>query len=244
MSKVVIVVLAALLLAIGLFWSFHHAGQPPKQAAQPQISPLQMPNPADFVDEIDNKYFPLLVGTTFVYEAETDEGTERGEVVVTAGTRRILGVTCVVVRDRVTVNGELREETYDWYAQDKAVWYFGEDTREYEGGVAVSTAGSWEAGVNGAQQGIIMEASPKVGDAYRQERAKGVAEDMAEVLSLKESASVPYGSFDNLLMTREWSPLNPDIVEHKYYAAGVGQVLTVMVKGGSEQSKLVEIRRP
>ena len=162
MLKVLIVVLAALLLAIGLFWSFHHTGQSLKQAAQPQTSPSQTPNPADFVDEIDNKYFPLLVGTTFVYEAETDEGTERGEVVVTAETRKILGVTCVVVRDRVTVNGELREETYDWYAQDKAgnVWYFGEDTKEYEGGVVVSTEGSWEAGVSGAQQGIIMEASP------------------------------------------------------------------------------------
>jgi len=201
-------------------------------------------DPADFVDRVDNRYFPLTPGTTFVYEGKTEDGEAvRVEDYVTQETKQVLGVTCVVVRNRVIENGDLVEETFDWYAQDKDgdVWYFGEDAKEYEAGVVVSTEGSWEAGVDGAMPGIIMEANPQVGDLYRQEYYKGEAEDMAEVLSLTESASVTYGSFGNLLMTREWTPLEPGIVEHKYYAPGVGLILEVMVEGGSERVELVEI---
>jgi len=200
-------------------------------------------DPANFVDRVDNRYFPLTPGTTLVYEGETEGGTVRVEDYVTHETKQILGVTCVVVRNKVIENGDLVEETFDWYAQDKDgnVWYFGEDAKEYEAGVVVSTEGSWEAGVDGAMPGIIMEANPQVGDFYRQEYYKGEAEDMAEVLSLTESASVIYGSFDNLLMTREWTPLEPGVVEHKYYAPGVGLILEVVVEGGSERVELVEI---
>jgi len=200
-------------------------------------------DPADFVDRVDNRYFPLTPGTTFVYEGETEDGTVRVEDYVTHETKQVLGVTCVVVRNRVIENGDLVEETFDWYAQDKDgnVWYFGEDAKEYEAGVVVSTKGSWEAGVDGAMPGIIMEANPQVGDLYRQEYYKGEAEDMAEVLSLTEPASIIYGSFDNLLMTREWALLEPGVVEHKYYAPGVGLILEVMVEGGSERVELVEI---
>jgi len=199
--------------------------------------------PANFVDRVDNRYFPLTPGTTFVYEGKTEDGTVRVEDYVTHETKQVLGVTCVVVRNKVIENGDLVEETFDWYAQDKDgnVWYFGEDAKEYEAGVVVSTKGSWEAGVDGAMPGIIMEANPQVGDFYRQEYYKGEAEDMAEVLSLTESASVIYGSFDSLLMTREWALLEPGIVEHKYYAPGVGLILEVMVEGGSERVELVEI---
>jgi len=201
-------------------------------------------DPADFVDRVDNRYFPLTPGTTFVYEGETEDGEAvRVEDYVTHETKQVLGVTCVVVRNRVIENGDLVEETFDWYAQDKDgdVWYFGEDAKEYEAGVVVSTEGSWEAGVDGAMPGIIMEANPQAGDLYRQEYYEGEAEDMAEVLSLTESASVTYGSFDNLLMTREWTPLEPGVVEHKYYAPGVGLILEVMVEGGSERVELMEI---
>jgi len=201
-------------------------------------------DPADFVDRVDNRYFPLTPGTTFVYEGETEDGEAvRVEDYVTHETKQVLGVTCVVVRNRVIENGDLVEETFDWYAQDKDgnVWYFGEDAKEYEAGVVVSTKGSWEAGVDGAMPGIIMEANPQVGDLYRQEYYKGEAEDMAEVLSLTEPASIIYGSFDNLLMTREWALLEPGVVEHKYYAPGVGLILEVMVEGGSERVELVEI---
>src|SRR3954462_2004891 len=122
--------------------------------------------------------------------------------------------------------GKLIEKTFNYYAQDKKgnVWYFGEDTREYKNGKVTSTKGSWEAGVDGAKPGIIMQAHPKVAQSYRQEYYKGEAEDMAKVLSLNESVTVPYGSFDRVLKTKEWTPLEPSYVEHKYYAPGVGQV--------------------
>jgi hypothetical protein len=135
-----------------------------------------------------------------------------------------MGVECVVVNDKAWENGKLIERTYDWHAQDKEgnVWYFGEDTKEYENGKVVSTKGSWEAGVDGAKPGIIMQAHPKVGQSYRQEYYKGEAEDMAKVINLNESVTVPYGSFDHVLVTKEWTPLEPSYAEHKYYAPGVG----------------------
>ncbi len=166
-------------------------------------------------------------------------------MVVTNQTKTILGVTNTVVLDTVwDEDDELVEETYDWYAQDKEgnVWYFGEDSKEYEAGVLVSTAGSWEAGVDGAKPGIIMEANPQIGDSYRQEYYVGEAEDMAEVLSLSETASVPYDSFTGCLKTKEWTPLEPDIVAHKYYAPGVGCVMEIMVEGGSEHVELIDVR--
>ena len=200
-------------------------------------------NPADFVAQIDNQYLPLTPGTTLIYEGETEDGMERIEVEVTHETKDILGVTCIVVRDTVRVDGELVEDTYDWFAQDKDgnVWYFGEDSKEYEDG-EVDPAGSWEAGVDGAKPGIIMKASPQVGDAYRQEYYEDEAEDMAEVLSLNESVSVAYGLFDNCLQTQEWTPLEPDVVENKYYAPGIGVVLEVTVVGESERVELIEVK--
>jgi hypothetical protein len=203
-------------------------------------------DPADFVSEIDNKYFPLKPGTTFVYEGKSAEGTEHIEVTVTHETKQIMGVPCIVVRDRDRIDGKLAEDTFDWYAQDKEgnVWYFGEDTKEYENGKVVSTEGSWEAGVDGARPGIIMPADPKAGETYRQEYYKGEAEDMAKVLSLDESATVAYGSLDHLLMTKDWNPLEPAAgVSHKYYAPGVGKVLEVYVKGPSERLELVDIKK-
>jgi hypothetical protein len=178
-----------------------------------------------------------------IFEGATDEGSERVETYVTHDTKRILGVNCVVVRDRVLADGELVEETLDWYAQDRSgnVWYFGEDSREYDEGALVGTKGSWEAGVDGAVGGIIMPAHPQAGDSYQQEYYAGEAEDMAKVVSLTESAAVPFGSFDNLLKTEEWTPLEPGIVEQKYYASGVGLVLEVMVQGGSGRVELVAI---
>ena len=200
-------------------------------------------NPDDFVEVIDNPYFPLTPGTTFVYEGEDEDETIRDEVFVTNETRTVMGVNTIVVRDRVFEDGELVEETFDWYAQDKDgnVWYFGEDSKDYEDGEVVSTAGSWEAGVDGAQPGILMKGDPQVGDTYRQEYYAGEAEDMAEVLSLNESVTVAYGSFEDCLKTKEWTPLEPGIEENKYYAAGTGPIMEIAVKGGSERLELVEI---
>jgi hypothetical protein len=199
--------------------------------------------PADFVSGINNEYFPLTPGTTLIYEAASGDVTERIEINITHETKQILGVTCIVVRDTVSVDGEVKEDTYDWYAQDiyGNVWYFGEDTKEYENGEVVSTSGSWEAGVDGAKPGIIMLANPIAGMSYRQEYYEGEAEDKAEIISLNESATVSYGTYNNLVMTREWTPLDTSLTENKYYAPGIGVVLEVTVKGGTERVELTDI---
>jgi hypothetical protein len=200
-------------------------------------------DPADFVSVIDNPYFPLTPGTTFTYEAETEDGRETDVVTVTHDTKEILGVTCTVVRDTATLDDVIEEDTFDWYAQDKEgnVWYFGEFTTQFENGVPVGHEGSWEAGVDGAQPGIIMPADPQSGDSYRQEFLAGVAEDMAKVLRLNASVSVPYGDFENCLETKEWSPLEPGVIEHKFYARGIGLVLVEELKGKTVRQELVDI---
>ena len=204
------------------------------------------PNPAQFSTTIDNPYLPLVPGTRLVYRERGADGRGRDVVQVTHRTRTVQGVETVVVRDRAYSGGELVEDTRDWYAQDRQgnVWYFGENTKEIEDGKVVSTEGSWEAGVDGARAGIVMKAKPKVGDTYRQEDAPGVAEDMATVLSLDASRTVPYGSFDNLLKTKDYSPLEPAVEERKFYAVGIGSVLEKTVKGPRERLVLVKVVRP
>lgn len=198
-------------------------------------------DPAVFTTTIDNPYLPLAPGTVHTYEGTTDEGLERIVVEVTRETKTVMGVRCIVVRDTVTIAGELVEDTYDWYAQhrDGTVWYFGEKTAEYENGVVVNTDGAWEAGVDGAQPGVVMPAKPRVGETYRQEYYRGEAEDMADVLSVTEQAVVPAGSYSEVVMTRDYTPLSPELEEHKYYARGVGFVLEVATKGGSDRIGLV-----
>ena len=197
--------------------------------------------------KITNKYMPLRPGTTYFYEGTKDGLPTSDKVIVTHQTKKIIGVRVVVVRDQAfDENGKLVEDTFDWYAQDDAgnVWYFGEDTKELDPntGHVISTEGSWKAGVNGAKPGVIMEANPQVGDRYRQEFATPVAEDRAKVLSLQASVCVTFGCFDgNLLETKEWTPLERGVVEHKYYAPGVGNVEAITVKGGQEESHLVQI---
>ena len=200
-------------------------------------------DPARFTDRVTNRYFPLTPGTTYIYEGTTDGAPQRNEVTVTHDTKTILGISCVVVHDSVMEEGNLIEDTFDWYAQDSAgnVWYFGEDSKEYENGKVTSTEGSWEAGVDGAQSGIVMEASPKVGDTYRQEYYPGQAEDMAKVLNVNESKTVSAGSYQEVVVTEEFTALEPDTVEHKYFAPRVGMVAGSMVKGGSEETELVQI---
>jgi hypothetical protein len=198
-------------------------------------------NPADFVAGVDNPWFPLIPGSKWVYRTTADGEVQDVEVVVTDQTHDILGISAVVVRDTVSVDGELLEDTIDWYAQDTQgnVWYLGEDTKEYVDGQVVSTEGTWQAGVDGAQPGIIMKASPQVGDAYRQEYYKGQAEDLAQVVRLGDSQTVPAGSYQNLLVTHEWTPLESSIVAEKNYAEGVGVVLEVFVLGGIERTELI-----
>jgi hypothetical protein len=186
-------------------------------------------DPADFVGTITNPYFPLHPGQVFIYSGKTDEGPEVLQIYVSHQNKTILGVDCAVVSETVTVDGILIEVSINWYAQDKKgnVWYFGEDSKQYENGVVTSTEGSWEAGVNGAEQGIIMEAHPRVGDIYQQEVAPGVAVDMAQVLSTNKTIRIPYGTFNNCLYTKEWSQLDPGVIEYKYYVKGVGFALGI-----------------
>ncbi len=186
---------------------------------------------------------PLKPGTVFTYDGTSPDGPYKVVLTVTSDTKVVAGVTCVVVHDQVTMDGQVTEDTFDWYTQDKAgnVWYFGEDTKELENGKVISTAGSWEAGVDGAQPGIIMEADPQVGDSYKQEYLKGEAEDMAEVTALDDKVTVPYGSFQNCLRTRETTPLEPTVAEEKQYAPSVGNVKTRVVRGGSEVEVLVSV---
>jgi hypothetical protein len=202
-------------------------------------------DPAAFATVIDNPYMPLQPGTTYIYEGTSEGEQVHNDVIVTTETKMILGVQCIVVRDTVTIDGELVEDTLDWFAQDKAgnVWYFGEDSKTYENGQLASTEGSWEAGVDGAQPGIIMPGQPKIGVEYRQEYYPGEAEDMASVLELGTGpVTVPFGTFDDLLVIKEWSPLEPEVVEHKTYAPGIGLILAEAVQGEDERLELIDVR--
>ena len=205
------------------------------------------PDPADFTTKIDNPYWPMKPGSRWIYR-ETDAEGARQKVVVTVTHQTKLianGVTARVVHDVVTERGRPVEVTDDWYAQDRAgnVWYLGEATTEYENGRPVSTKGSFEAGVDGAQAGLMMPARPRPGFTYRQEYRKGEAEDKGRIMSLREQAEVPAGHYRRVLMTRDWNPLEPKVLEFKFYARGVGPVLAVNVSGGSDREELVSFRR-
>jgi len=213
----------------------------------PQGSERVKLDPADFTTTIDNPYWPMKPGMRWVYRETSGDGPpSRVVVTVTDRTKRVAaGVVGRVVHDRVTRAGRLVEDTLDWYAQDGDgnVWYLGEATKEYEDGKVSSTKGSWEAGVDGAQAGVIMPADPRAGITYRQEYRAGEAEDRGRVLALDERVEVPAGSFDRLLMTRDWTPLEPDVVEHKFYARGTGPVLALDISGGSGREELLRFTR-
>jgi hypothetical protein len=200
-------------------------------------------NPADFVTRVDHSYYPLNPGAVYRYEGTKDGKPVIDEFVVLQATKLILGVTCTVVRNRTTVNGLLEEDNLDWFAQDKDgnVWYFGEDSKKFDNGVVISTEGSWEAGVNGADPGIIMPSRPKVNQTYLQERAPGTALDMATVLALDAGAELALGPFTNCIITREFSPLHPGKAELTYYAPGIGFILSVNDAGG-ERLELVSVQ--
>jgi hypothetical protein len=213
------------------------------RAELPQGSEPADLDPADFTTKVDNPYLPFAVGSRWVYaETEAGEPDQKVVVEVTSETRTIAnGVEAVVVRDTVTEGGEPIEITDDWYAQDSAgnVWYLGEDTAEYEDGKRVCRCGSFEAGVDGAEAGVVMPASPEVGMTYRQEYYEDEAEDEAKVLSLDEMAQPPAAFYPETLMTRDTNPLEPRVSEHKFYAEGVGLVLAVHTSGGAGREELV-----
>lgn len=200
-------------------------------------------DPANFVQTIDNPYWPLEPGTTYTYDGVRGTTPQTDVEVVTHQTKVILGVTSTVVRDTVSEHGAPVERTFDWYAQDKEgnVWYMGEDSFELKGGRFVKASDSWKSGVDGAQPGIIMPANPQPGEAYRQEYyPPGEALDQARVLGYRGPVTVPYGTFKHVLVTSDFSPLEPQ-TEHKYYAAGIGEISERVVKGHHEEFQLVSV---
>ena len=213
----------------------------------PQGSDPVTLEPADFVAEIDNPYWPMAPGTKWVFlESDPHGRTQKVKVTVTSRTRDISGIQATVVHDKVTAHGELVENTFDWYGQDICgnLWYLGENTKEYENGVVVSTAGSWEHGVDGAYAGIVVPADPQVGMTYRQEYYAGEAEDAAEIMSLDEQAEVPAGHFVDVMLTKDFTPLHPKILEYKLFAPGMGPVLVLGVSGGSDREELLSYTPP
>jgi hypothetical protein len=203
-------------------------------------------NPADFTTQIDNLYFPLPVGAQWHVRVTDQEGTVQQQVItVTDKTKPIAdGVTARVVHDVVSEGGKPVEITEDWYAQDKEgnVWYFGEDTAEIHNGKR-DTSGSFQAGVNGADAGIAMLAHPTVGQTYREEYYVGHAEDRSRVLALDQQAEVPFGHFRNVILTEDYTPVEPNVLELKMYAPGIGQVLAQTVSGGSEREELISFTK-
>ena len=199
------------------------------------------PAPASFTTTVDNPYFPLMPGTRLVFRGVKDGRGQTDRVTVTHRTKTITGVDVVVVRDVAKHRDRLLEKTFDWYAQDVDgnVWYFGENTKAFAPDGTVDTEGSWEAGVDGAVPGIVMEAAPRVADGYRQEFYAGHAEDQAWVQVTEGRVTVPYDTLHHVLRTVEWTPLEPDVYTLKFYAPGIGIVREVDVSGPAETAELI-----
>jgi hypothetical protein len=216
------------LLSIALAVSFA-LGQTAPAAGDKEYKPVI--RPADFTNQVTNPYFPLTPGTVTIFSETEGSEVRQNKVTVTSDSKMVMGVKCVVVHDRVTLGDKIVEDTFDWYAQDKegAVWYFGEDTKEYKPGGVVNTAGSWEGGVNG-QPGIAMPAKPVPGAPYRQEYSADNAEDMGQIVAVGERVTVPAGTYENCLKTKDWSMLESGN-EHKIYAKGIGVVRTQSTGG-------------
>jgi len=196
--------------------------------------------PTDFVSKIDNPWFPLTPGTTLTYEGTKDGERAVRVLAVTSETKMVNGVTCVVVEDKLSLGASLAEKALAYYAQDQHgnVWSFGEDWQEIEHGRVVDTEG-WQAGVDGALPGLVMEGSPILGHSFAHDHT----DSNFEVVSLSESGEVPYGSFMDALLMKEWSPEEPDVLTHKYYVRGLGEVRDVAVKGPREEFVLVRVAR-
>jgi hypothetical protein len=226
---------SSLILAIGALLLAACGGGDDSASSLPTGAEPANLNPDDFVQQIDNPYWPMAPGSRWVFtETDFEGGEQRIVITVTDRKKMIQGIEATVVRDTVTEDGELVEDTFDWFAQDKdgTLWYLGEDTTEFENGKPVTKEGSWETGVDGAEAGVFLPGDPEVGMVYRQEYRAGEAEDHAKILSLDERVEVPAGKYTSVLMTKDYTPLQPETLEHKFYAKGVGPVLLVGISGG------------
>lgn len=235
------------LVALGVSVACNGSPTDPDPGPGPVYDPVL---PTAWAASVTNPYFPLVPGTIWEYTGETEDGTETIVVEVLDEIRIVNGVEATVVHDEVFLDGELIEDTFDWYAQDLAgnVWYLGEETEELEDGMVVSTEGSWEWGVDGALPGIYMWANPgaHLGEEYRQEYYQGEAEDWATVIALSQMVDVPFESFDECIQTEDWNDLEgrSQTLEHKYYCPGVGLALEVPVDAPDEPIELVNLTVP
>lgn len=243
--RVAVAVLAVLVVLLAWATWTGRAGGPPTidpSGVDELVIPTPSADPTDFVATVDNPWFPLEPGTVLTYRLTDTAGTRTEVVTVSGDTRVVQGVETTVVRDVITgKGGRVMQDTDDWYAQDVAgnVWQFGHRTTTYDG--RPDTGGSWEAGADGAEAGLVMAATPRVGDGYLREYAAGVAEDVTEVLSLGERRSVPAGVFGDLVQTEGTSALTPGLVQRRYYAEGLGLVYAENVAGSSGVRELVDV---
>jgi hypothetical protein len=204
-------------------------------------------DPTTFVSGVDNPWFPLVPGTVYTYSGVKDGKPSRDVVTVTHTKKLIAGVAATELKDDLYVEGRLEERTTDWYAQDRAgnVWYLGESTAELDkSGRVTNREGAWLTGRDGARPGIYMPARPVVGQSARQEYLEGHAEDHFRVVSLAASVTSPYVTSTHALLTEEWTPLEPGVLDHKLYVRGVGTVREQTVKGGVERNVLISLHRP
>jgi hypothetical protein len=202
---------------------------------------------AAFTARVTNPYFPLAKGMTWKYQGVKDGRRMVDLVRVTGRVRRIEGVPCAVVADWTWLDGKLAERTTDWYTQDGqgTVWYYGERTAQLNRrGRVVTRDGSWQAGRRGARPGVFMPARPRAGRSFAQEHFPGHAEDHFRVISRHSTATVPFGTFrGRVLLTHEWTPLEPDVLDGKWYVKGVGEVRETALKGPAEDAALVAFHR-
>jgi hypothetical protein len=202
-------------------------------------------DPANFVVGVTNPLFPLTPGTIDYFEGQADGAAQTDSAEVLSDHKTILGIEATIVHDRVYTDGELIEDTFDWYAQDTAgnVWYLGEDTKELDNGQVISTEGSWEAGVSGAQAGIIMWADPAahIGELYRQEFARGVAEDLGKVAAVNQTVDIAYGTLTGCVKTEDTSAIEPGVLENKYYCPGIGLTAEYGQNGSTDRNEIVAI---
>jgi hypothetical protein len=240
-------VLAALTFAAvagaTMLWAPWASGAPSSNTSTCGTTYAPVLDPANFVAVIDNPYFPLPVGRKLLYTGVKDGQTQTDTVTVTDQKRVILGISTTIVNDVATHDGTLLEKTFDFYAQDKQgnVWYLGEDTTHFLPNGKADTSGSFIAGVNGAQPGMIMEATPQIPDAYRQECFAGQAEDTAWIVGTSGSLRVPFGNVRNILTTLEATQLEPGAYDEKVYGPGIGIVSEQSLTGPNEFAKLVSV---
>jgi hypothetical protein len=235
--------ISSALVAVLMWCGTAQAAVPNSHGLPEGSEPFEL-DPANFTVDIDNPYWPMEPGTRWTYRETDAEGAVLKVVVtVTSETKEIAnGITARVVRDTVTEDGNVVEDTFDWYAQDADgnIWYLGEDTAEFENGKISSRGGSFEAGVDGALAGVALPVNPVDGMRYRQEYYDGEAEDQGEVITNGEQVEVKAGHYDDVVMTKDTNPLEPKVLEFKFYARGVGPVLALSVSGSSDREELTK----